>query len=164
MSQLHDVITAAVDAGLVTEEQLALRALELGKQGRPGGTTLRACLATRGSLLDQGTNTFERDFDGIRLRGGFPQPVRQLKVVCDNGRTFYLDFAWPEFGCWGECGSMLAHSTQENLAADLERQNLIIEATGWDPVRVTYRDVRDRPDYVDRRLAARLPRTSAPSA
>lgn len=54
---------------------------------------------------------------------------------------------------------MLAHSSPEQLAADLERQNRIITSTNLVALRFTYRDVHERPRYVVDRLSTVLPRS-----
>ncbi len=157
VDQLHRLISAAVENTPMTESELAVRFLELARRGRPGVVRMRQCLAVRTDLVGPKATTFEQDFERIIIRGGFPTPLRQHRVRCD-GKTYQLDHAWPEFGCWAECDSMLAHGTAEQLASDLERQNRIIAATTLVPMRFTYRDVHDRPGYVIERLAQFLPR------
>ena len=53
---------------------------------------------------------------------------------------------------------MLAHGSASALQNDLERQNRIITATGFEPLRFTWADVHDRPGYVVELLARHLPR------
>ena len=156
LDQLNRLISATVERGLTTEADLAQRFLELARAGRPGVRRMRTALSTRTDLVGPAATTFEQDLERIILHGGFPKPVRQHQVACAN-KTYRLDHAWPEYECWAECDSMLAHSSPEQLASDLERQNLVLAATGWRPVRFTYRDVHDRPEYVVERLADFLP-------
>lgn len=141
----------------MTEFELATRFLELARRGRPGVAKMRRCLAVRTDLVGPKATTFEQDFERIIARAGFPKPQRQYDVSIGK-HSYQLDHAWPELGCWAECDSMLAHSSPEQLASDLERQNRIIAATQLVPMRFTYRDVHDRPDYVIDRLAQVLPR------
>ena len=153
---LHRLVSDSVERSLTSEAMLAQRFLEVARAGRPGVRVMRRVLATRTDLMGPTATTFEQDFERIIARAGFPKPIRQYEVHCD-GRRYRLDHAWPEFGCWTECDSMLAHSSPEQLAADLERQNRIIASTGLVPLRFTYRDVHERPGYVVDRSATLLP-------
>lgn len=119
---------------------------------------MRACLATFGS--DPEATVFERDLERIIQREGFVKPQRQYPVRTE-GKLYFLDHAWPALKKWSECDSMLAHGSAEALRKDLERQNRIIAATGFEPMRFTYFDVHQRPDYVAEILAEHLPRRRA---
>ncbi len=116
---------------------------------------MRACLATFGS--DPEATVFEKDLERIIEQSQLVRPVRQHPVKTE-GKVYFLDHAWPEFKKWSECDSMLAHGSAEDLRKDLERQNRIIAATGFEPMRFTYFDVHHRPDYVTEILAKHLPR------
>lgn len=152
---LTQVVSAGVKAGLVDIEQLDLRFKEVARRGRHGVRKMRACLATFGS--DPEATVFEKDLERIIARGNFVRPVRQLPVKTD-GKIYFLDHAWPELKKWSECDSMLAHGSAEDLRKDLERQNRIIAATGFEPMRFTYFDVHQRPEYVTEILARHLPK------
>lgn len=155
--ELQQVISTGVERELISVEILSVRQCELARRGRPGTRALRTSLA----MFGEGTmpaSTFERDFERLLTRFGFPTPVRQLRVVADR-RVYFLDHAWPDLGVWSECDSMLAHGSAEALRKDLERQNRITTATGMEPLRFTYFDVHERPQYVAEILGRRLPRS-----
>lgn len=152
---LNQAVSAGVKAGLVDIDSLDLRFKEVARRGRHGVRKMRACLATFG--IDPEATVFEKDLERIIEQGNFVRPVRQFPVKVD-GRTYFLDHAWPELEKWSECDSMLAHGSAEDLRKDLERQNRIIGATGWEPIRFTYFDVHQRPEYVSEILATHLPR------
>lgn len=141
---------------LVTHDELAARFLEISRRGRPGAARLRRVLAVRTDQIGPQATTFERMFERLVETASLPKPVRQFHIHVD-GRNYYVDHAWPEFGVGSECDSMLVHSTPEQLAADLERQNRIL-GTGLVLKRFTYRDVRDRPNYVIAQLRHALGR------
>ena len=154
---LEQAISRAIEKPLVSIEQLRTRHCELARRGRPGTRALRSAL----ELFDDGpatASTFERDFEGLLSRYGFVAPVRQFRVEAD-GHVYFLDHAWPDLGVWSECDSMLAHGSAEALRKDLERQNRITLATGLEPLRFTYFDVHERPEYVADILARRVPRS-----
>lgn len=152
---LHQAVSAGVKAGLTDVESLDLRFKEVARRGRHGVRRMRACLATFGS--DPEATVFEKDLERIIARGNFVRPVRQLPVKTD-GHVYFLDHAWPDLKKWSECDSMLAHGSAEDLRKDLERQNRIIAATGFEPMRFTYFDVHQRPEYVTEILARHLPK------
>lgn len=154
---LQQAVSAAVSRDLADIGQLSMRFREIARRGRPGVRRMRACLATFGS--DPLATVFEKDFERIVERAGFVPPVRQYRVDA-GGRIYYLDHCWPEHGVWSECDSMLAHSSAEALRNDLERQNRIIAATGFEPMRFTWFDVHQRPEYVTEILARHVPRAA----
>lgn len=152
---LNQVVSAGLKANLVTVDTLTQRFLEVARRGRPGVRAMRACLATFGA--DPEATVFEKDLERIIAAGGFVAPVRQFPVKTD-GKTYFLDHAWPDLRKWSECDSMMAHGSAEDLRKDLERQNRIIAATGFEPMRFTYFDVHERPDYVTEILSTHIPK------
>ncbi len=152
---LGQAVSAGIKTQLVDIDQLTQRFLEVARRGRPGVRRMRACLATFGS--DPEATVFEKDLERIINRGRFVQPVRQHRVKTGD-KVYFLDHAWPELKKWSECDSMLAHGSAEDLRKDLERQNRIIAATGFEPMRFTYFDVHHRPDYVTEILSNHLPK------
>lgn len=144
---LHDVISAAVRRRLVTDADLRLRFLEVARRGRPGVARLRQVLAARLPGDGPEATYFEARLEHIIRSAGLPAPTRQYRVRWQD-RTYYLDHAWPEFGVWSECDSVLAHASSSALHRDLERQNHIILATGFQPVRFSYRHVMEQPSDV----------------
>lgn len=152
---LEQAVSRAVEAGHLDLADLELRFREIARRGRPGVRRMRACLATFGS--DPHANVFEKALETIIDRAGFVRPFRQYRVAVD-GHVYFLDHCWPAQKKWSECDSMLAHGSAEALRRDLERQNRIIAATGFEPMRFTWFDVHERPDYVIEILARHLPR------
>jgi len=152
---LGQAVSECMSVGLVDLDKLDLRFREIARRGRPGVRRVRACLATFGT--DPLATDFERDLERIIERGGFITPVRQYRVKVGTN-VYFLDHCWPEQKKWSECDSMLAHGSAEALRQDLERQNRIIAATGFEPMRFTYFDVHQRPDYVSEILRKHLPR------
>ena len=152
---LNQAVSAAIKANLVNIADLTQRFLEVARRGRHGVRKMRACLATFGS--DPEATVFEKALERIIAQGGFVPPVRQLPVKT-GGKTYFLDHAWPDLKKWSECDSMLAHGSAEDLRKDLERQNRIVAATGFEPMRFTYFDVHERPDYVMEILAIHVPK------
>lgn len=155
VEQTVRVISNGVRRGTLDVAKIGMRLAELAVRGRPGIRTTRQAL----TYFDDRplATTFEQDLEAIIDRGGFAVPVRQFRVRCGT-HTYYLDHAWPDAGCWSECDSMLAHGSADALQRDLERQNRIIAETGFQPLRFTYWDVHQRPDYVTEVLSKHVPR------
>ncbi len=141
---------------LFTYEEVAQRIAELSRPGKKGVSILRKVLALRIEDGGRELNSYEQMAERLFGAAGFPECVSQHHVSV-GGRSYFVDFAWPEHQLLVECDSMLAHSTPEQLQADLKRQNDLI-SLGWRLVRFTYWDVADRPDYVTAQLANYLPR------
>ncbi len=157
--QLGQQLTAAVESRHFTYEDVQMRLAELSKRGRRGPAQVRKILRARITLDERALNSYEKVALRVFGRGGFPPPIAQYRIDV-GGRTYYVDFAWPQYGVFVECDSMLAHSSPEQLQADLDRQNDLVGAS-WTPVRFTYWDVLERPDDVIRQLACHLPSANA---
>ena len=152
---LHEVISTAVGRKLVSDATLRVRFLEVARRGRPGVARLRRVLAARRPGDDPEATFFEEQLERIIRSAGLPQPERQYRVRWKE-RTYYLDHAWPSLGVWSECDSVLAHASADALHRDLDRQNDIVLATGFQPVRFSYRHVMDHPTSVAATLTSLL--------
>lgn len=148
-------LTEGVQRQFFTYAELAQRVAEVSRPGKRGVSTLRKILAARTEDADRELNSYERMAKRLFRDAGFPSAVAQYHVAA-SGRSYFVDFAWPEYRLLVECDSMLAHSTPEQLQSDLRRQNDLI-GFGWVLLRFTYADVADRPDYVETQLALYLP-------
>ncbi len=152
------VLSEAVRAGHFEYTDIPLRIAELGSRGRRGLGKLRRVVLSR-TETDRFLNSYEQLAHRVVASGGFPRPVPQFRLSI-GGKTFFVDFAWPDYRVIMECDSMLAHSSPEQLQADLARQNLIL-GSGWTVLRFTYWDIHDRPAEVMRTLAQFLPQSEA---
>lgn len=150
-------LSDGVRRGLFTYDELSQRVAEVSRPGKRGVSKLRKVLAARSHESGPQLNGYERMAKRLFRDGGFPSAVAQYHVAV-GGRSYFVDFAWPEHRLLVECDSMLAHSTPEQLQSDLRRQNDLI-GLGWMLLRFTYWDVVDRPDYVNDHLDRYLPRT-----
>ena len=149
-------LSAATDARHFTYHDIRLRIAEISRRGKRGPAKVRKILRTRVPEDGRPLDSYEKIALRVFTRAGFPPPIPQLRIDVGS-RTYYVDFAWPQFGVFVECDSMLAHSTPEQLKNDLRRQNDLVSA-GWTPVRFTYWDVTEQPDDVVGQLERHLPR------
>lgn len=117
-----------------------LRDRAAGLQRFPGCRRVMALLDRATDLSETPLETLSRvRFDEI----GFPAPQLQFSVIRPgDGPRAYLDFAWPEYGVWGEAdgagkylGSARAHG-DSRPAADVvldekRREDEVRAATRW---------------------------------
>lgn len=110
----------------------------------PGSSRVLAVLARATTLADSPLETVSR----LQIEAlGFPEPVLQHPVTLRrDGRTVFLDTAWPEFGVWGEAdgagkyqgSALLAGDTRSPAAIVREekrREDAVRAATRWTPAR-----------------------------
>jgi hypothetical protein len=94
-SAFRDMVEHAVTGGVVTVEALLAVLQHRGGRGVEGTVLLRDTLAT-GHVDEKIQRKLEllvaRIIDTCRV----PTPVRQHRLVCDDGREVFLDNAWPE--------------------------------------------------------------------
>jgi very-short-patch-repair endonuclease len=114
---------------LLTLSDLGTVIDRVGRRGRNGTTVSRAVLAAR---MDRGDSKAEDRFLTIVRRLQLPEPVQQHRLFDADGHfVAQLDFAWPAALLGVEIDGYGAHSTPEQLAHDLTRQNRIL-AMGWE--------------------------------
>lgn len=76
-------------------------------------------------LIDRGAESPPESWTRLAcIRFGLPRPVTQVKIVGKNGRTYFLDLAWPEFRVGLEYDGADFHSG-ENLGGDRRRLNSV---------------------------------------
>ncbi len=101
----------------------------------PGAARLRLVLSQLDAeLVDSVLERLVRQL--LRQHGLVPYP-RPYPLVLEDGRTVYLDIAFPEYLVWIEVDGMTGHAEPEQLDVSDRRQNAIC-GLGWAPVRVTW--------------------------
>ena len=92
------------------------------------------------------------------LQLGLPAPELQFEVDLSDGTYAYLDFAWPEFGVWGEFDGQVKYSdpamlngrtADEVREAQRERSRAIARVTGWTEVRWGFEQMPDHSAFAD---------------
>ncbi|HET9691691.1 MAG TPA: type IV toxin-antitoxin system AbiEi family antitoxin domain-containing protein [Acidimicrobiales bacterium] len=162
---LRDLATVAGPAELtmLVDRALAHRLVQVGPLARrlqadrkhPGSRLLLDHVARRGLGVGEAPTVAESLMQRLLVEAGLPPPARQWKVVAE-GRTFYLDAAYPDRLLCFESDGHEFHSSPEAISADHDRR-AALRSVGWDVVVFTYRDLRaDR-----RRVIARMQRSWA---
>jgi very-short-patch-repair endonuclease len=113
---------------------------------RPGIKALKAIAeeATRGLSIVR--SELEERFHAFLLSAAFPEPATNVLI-----ETFEVDCAWPERRLIVELDGHATHSTQHAFERDRERDR-VLSAAGWRVVRITWRQLADDPDRVERDL------------
>ena len=91
------------------------------------------------------------------LQAGLPRPQEQYVIYRENGRRFYLDFAWPELGLFLEIDGKKKYLGQygpadEVLYQERQRENEIKHLTGWTCIRARWEDIFPDPSPLIARL------------
>jgi hypothetical protein len=96
----------------------------------------------------------------VMIDGGLPAPVLQHEVVDANGRTWRLDFAWPEYRVAAEYDGIAWHSGPDAFFRD-RRRSAALQDLGWVTVTIVAEDVRHRTWELVRRIEVQLERSKA---
>jgi very-short-patch-repair endonuclease len=111
--------------------------------GRPGAGRLFAEL---GRAHPNTKSEFERAFLRFCASRGLPRPTPNALV-----EGLEVDFSWPSLDVVVEADSFAHHGTRQAFERDRQR-DAILAAQGMRTARFTVRQVRDRPDEVERAL------------
>ncbi|CAM4154472.1 hypothetical protein MB901379_01107 [Mycobacterium basiliense] len=132
------------------------RAAEL-QAGRRGIVKVRELLGLASPLAE---SPMESEARLVMLDGGLPPPALQYQLVDTLGRTWRLDFAWPECRVAAEYDGVDWHSGPDAFRRD-RRRSAALQDLAWVVVPIIAEDVRCRPAELVRRLEARLDRGRA---
>jgi hypothetical protein len=120
--------------------------------GRRGIVAVRELLGLASPLAE---SPMESEARLVMIDGGLPLPVLQYEVVDLQGRTWRLDFAWPDLRVAAEYDGVDWHSGPEAFLRDRRRSSALHEL-GWSIVPIIAGDVRYRPRELIRRLETQL--------
>ncbi len=148
---------ATLDAALRTGscDRHQLRATAAKHAGRRGIVAVRDLIPYANPLSE---SPMESETRLAMLDGGVPAPVLQHEITDRNGRTWRLDFAWPEQRVAVEYDGFDWHSQPEQLRRDRQKRAALHDA-GWTLLSVVSDDVRRRPSDMVRRIHSELTRS-----
>lgn len=92
--------------------------------------------------------------------GGLPDPVLQHEIVDRAGRSWRVDFAWPDFRIAVEYDSDEWHGAAEAMRRDRDRRAALRDA-GWLVIPIFADDVRRTPSNLVHRIRVELQNTAA---
>lgn len=99
--------------------------------GRGVAGTRRTRRVLRHIEEDVSGSIAEVDMGQLIRDAPIPAPVPQLRIPLPGGHIAYPDFAWPDRLRIAEVDGLETHSTQEQIAHDLNRQNQLLDL-GWE--------------------------------
>jgi hypothetical protein len=134
-------------SGGVTFDELCTATAELAIRGRRGIRVMRRLLDERGNGIAPPASELEARFLKVIRAAGLPEPVRQADVGDGAGWVGRVDFVYPQAKVLIELDGRRYHSALLDLEADRSRDNRLV-AGGWRVMRVTWAQLRDRPDEV----------------
>lgn len=151
---LEHMLHQAIHRRLTTLEEVADTYRRISRRGRNGAGPIRDLLDAYGS-----GSPAESKLEVLILRilreHGVPPPVRQHPVTAD-GHDFRLDLAHPTHRVFLEGDGFGVHGGRTPFEDDRWRQDLLV-LQGWWPIRFTWRQARERPEWcagvVGRKLA-----------
>jgi hypothetical protein len=117
------------DASLARLQSCVAR-LDSGPGRRLG--VIKALLAQRDAAFDPGGSAAELHVLQVIRQAGLPVPVQQFPVGV-RGRSYVLDFAWPDRRVFAEYYGLAVHSGASAVAKDSERLTALAGAD-WRPL------------------------------
>ena len=148
-------LDAALRSGTCSTDDLR-RAAER-QAGRRGIVAVRGLLSLAAAEAE---SPMESEARLVMIGGGLPEPLGQYQVVSIDGRTWRLDFAWPENQVAAEYDGVAWHSGPDAFLRDRRRYSALQEL-GWVIVPIVAEDVRYQPRELVRRIQAQLERAKA---
>ena len=145
-SVVEMAMESAIRKRLTTADHLAACLTASGGRGRPGAARLRGVLAVRAPGRAAGSPAEVELLRCLRAHG-VPDPVRQYPVRLRDGSVVVVDLAWPNAKVAVEWDGFDVHAGRRAFAADLERQNALLDID-WQLRRYTGSVVRRRPEHV----------------
>jgi very-short-patch-repair endonuclease len=144
-----DVLERATECGLrrglTSIPRLDWRCRNLAAPGRQGPRQLRMVLERRPLGAPPTESDLETQYLQCLRAHGVPQPVRQFHVVVDGMVVARLDFAWPWAKTFAEVDGWRFHRDKVSFQRDRTRQNAVVVALGWCPLRFTFDDIDGDP-------------------
>lgn len=148
------IIDDSLSRHLCTQKQLDNVFFALARRGRRGTAAMRELLEELGPGYVAPASELERAARRLFAQQGIPTPTFELHLGDDDliGR---VDCTWREARLVVELDSERFHGSKLARERDRLRDNQLV-AAGWRVIRVTWEDLRDRPDEVVAQILAAL--------
>ena len=148
-------LDAALRSRTCSRGDLLLAAAQ--QAGRRGIVTVRELIAL---ATPKAESPMESEARLAMHDGNLPSPVLQYPVVDDDGRSWRVDFAWPDLMVAVEYDGFDWHSSPDHLRRDRQKRAALQEA-GWRIIGIVADDVRNHPREMVRRIEVQLARVQA---
>lgn len=153
-TEVMRMLRHAIATDMVNRRDVWALRRRVGKSGRNGAGVIGRCLEALPDLAEYTESGLEVMFLEMCEEYGVPHPALQHPVVV-NGRRYRLDFAYPQQRVFVEVDGRLHHSGLSQIAHDDGRQNDLV-ASGWQPLRFVYEQLRDEPGRCASQITAAL--------
>ena len=154
----HNGISALRNAVLDDAQRLRSRAqlerVARDLSGWPGIIRCRFAIESADPAAESPLESYSR---GVWIQMGLPIPQCGVLIVGADGRTYWADQLWEEFGVIGECDGMMKYAEPAALRNEKLRQEAL-EQAGWIVVRWTWEEILYRPHIVAARIRAAFER------
>lgn len=147
-------LDAALRTGTCNRADLCRAVVQ--QSGRRGIVAVRELLPL---ATAEAESPMESEARLVMVDGGLPTPVLQYEVVDVNGKTWRLDFAWPEYRLAAEYDGVAWHSGRAAFLRD-RRRSAALQELGWVAVPILAEDVRRWPGQLIRRIQRQLDRAN----
>lgn len=158
MTRAEIALDGAERDGAAASAVVHFHAEELRGRGRTRVGQFSEVTAARVGV-SQPTTALERFAIRAIEAQGLPRPECQYPVLV-SGRRFAVDLAYPERLLAIELDGRVGHADDLSRQRDAERDTWL-RLGGWNVLRFTYRDVRDRPEWMAQRVREGLVRRTS---
>ena len=148
-------LDAALRSGTCDRRQL--RSAAAGQAGRRGIVQARELI---GLAAAEAESPMESEARLVMIDGGLAPPALQFEIVDRSGRTWRVDFAWPDQKVAVEYDGFDWHSDSESFRKDRQKRAALQELD-WSVVSIVSDDVRRRSWEMLRRIEFELERSRA---
>jgi hypothetical protein len=148
-------LDAALRSGTCSRNDLHRAAQR--QAGRRGIVAVRELLPL---ATGQAESPMESEARLVMIDGGLPIPTLQYQVGDAGGRTWRVDFAWPEYRVAAEYDGVDWHAGPRAFKRDRSR-SAALQEVGWVTIPIIAEDVRQRPWQLVRRIETQLERRRA---
>ena len=154
IGRTKEIIDDAMARGLCTQRQLDRVFFALARRGRRGTAAMREILEDMGPGYVAPASELERVARKLFADRGLPTPRFEVHLGDDDliGR---VDCTWSEARLVVELDSRRFHGSPGARDRDRRRDNRLV-AAGWRVIRVTWDDLKERPDEVVAQIRSAL--------
>ena len=144
----------ALTRRLCTLRQINQVFFSLARRGRKGTVAMRELLEERGEGYVPPASELERRARRLFAARGVPMPGFEVHLGADDliGR---VDCVWKDARLVVELDGQRFHGSLSAREADRRRDNRLVSA-GWRVIRVTWQDLKDRPEEIVMEILAAL--------
>jgi very-short-patch-repair endonuclease len=118
--------------------------------GRRGAGVLRRALAELTGEPPDSRSELERRILELIRDSGMPQPLVNIRIAGHE-----VDLCWPDQSVIVEADGRRTHATPQAFERDRQR-DLDLELVGWHVIRITWRQLTERPEQIVATLRKRL--------